>query len=183
MNDEKCFFLNKEIRCLDSTLNYLKDSDKFLTNLKKLTLQQQLEELEQLEKVLIIEKCSNFEDCIHLARNNFEEFFSNCIKQLLFNFPADLKTESGGQIHGQSRNFQYSQARNVVQTDLTPKGKDAGAKLGKVSSVAMDKFFSDLGMTRPSSATKHPHIPPVGKWDDADKKYWINLFNIFSYRK
>jgi len=89
----------------------------------------------------------------------------------------DLKTESGGQIHGQSRNFQYSQARNVVQTDLTPKGKDAGAKLGKVSSVAMDKFFSDLGMTRPSSATKHPHIPPVGKWDDADKKYWINLFN------
>ena len=89
----------------------------------------------------------------------------------------DLKTESGGQIHGQSRNFQYSQARNVVQTDLTPKGKDAGAKLGKVSSVAMDKFFSELGMTRPSSATKHPHIPAVGKWSDNDKKYWINLYN------
>ncbi len=89
----------------------------------------------------------------------------------------DLKTESGGQIHGQSRNFQYSQARNVVQTDLTPKGKDAGAKLGKVSSVAMDKFFSDLGMSRPSSASKHPHIPAVGKWNDTDKKYWINLFN------
>jgi len=89
----------------------------------------------------------------------------------------DLKTESGGQIHGQSRNFQYSQARNVVQTDLTPKGKDAGAKLGKVSSVAMDKFFSDLGMSRPSSASKHPHIPAVGKWNDTDKKYWIDLFN------
>ena len=89
----------------------------------------------------------------------------------------DLKTESGGQIHGQSRNFQYSQARNVVQTDLTPKGKDAGAKLGKVSSVAMDKFFSDLGMTRPSSATKHPHIPAVGKWNDTDKKYWIDLYD------
>lgn len=89
----------------------------------------------------------------------------------------DLKTESGGQIHGQSRNFQYSQPRNVVQTDLTPKGKDAGAKLGKVSSVAMDKFFSDLGMTRPSSATKHPHIPAVGKWNDTDKKYWVDMYN------
>ena len=33
----------------------------------------------------------------------------------------DMKTESGGTIHGQSRNFQYSQARNVIQTDLTPK--------------------------------------------------------------
>jgi len=89
----------------------------------------------------------------------------------------DLKTESGGSIHGQSRNFQYSKARNLVQTDLTPKGKDAGAKLGKVSSTGMDKFFSDIGMERPSSATKHPHIPAVGKWTDIDKKYWINLYN------
>lgn len=89
----------------------------------------------------------------------------------------DLKTESGGQIHGQSRNFQYSKARNLIQTDLTPKGKDAGAKLGKVSSAAMDKFFNDIGMTRPSSATKHPHIPPVGQWNDVHKNYWINLFN------
>ena len=89
----------------------------------------------------------------------------------------DLRTEFGGQIHGQSRNFQYSKARNVIQTDLTPKGKDAGAKLGKVSSVAMDKFFGDLGMSRPSSATKHPHIPSVGQWKDVDKKYWIGLYN------
>lgn len=89
----------------------------------------------------------------------------------------DLQTESGGKIHGQSRNFQYSKERNVIQTDLTPKGKDAGAKLGKVSSVAMDKFLLDLGMNRPSSATKHNHIPAVGKWTDIDKKYWINLYN------
>lgn len=89
----------------------------------------------------------------------------------------DIQSETGGKIHGQSRNFQYSKARNLIQTDLTPKGKDAGAKLGKVSSVALDKFFDDLGMTRPSSATKHPHIPAVGKWNDADKKYWIDLYN------
>ena len=53
----------------------------------------------------------------------------------------DLETETGAQIHGQSRNFQYSKERNVIQTDLTPKGKDAGAKLGKVSSVALDEFL------------------------------------------
>jgi hypothetical protein len=89
----------------------------------------------------------------------------------------DIQSETGGKIHGQSRNFQYSKARNLVQTDLTPKGKDAGAKLGKVSSVALDKFFKGMNMTRPSSATKHPHIPPVGKWTDADKKYWVDLYN------
>jgi hypothetical protein len=89
----------------------------------------------------------------------------------------DMKTESGGSIHGQSRNFQYSKARNVIQTDLTPKGKDGGAKLGKVSSVAMDKFLPDIGLTRPPSATKHPHIPPVGDWKDTDKRYWIDLYN------
>ena len=89
----------------------------------------------------------------------------------------DLETESGAKIHGQSRNFQYSKARNVVQTDLTPKGKDAGAKLGKVSSVALDKFLGDNMLERPKSASRHPHIPQVGQWKDDDKKYWINLYN------
>jgi len=89
----------------------------------------------------------------------------------------DLLTESGAEIHGQSRNFQYSKARNVVQTDLTPKGKDAGAKLGKVSTVALDKFLHDVGLVRPTSASKHPNIPPVGKWKDNHKAYWIDLYN------
>ena len=89
----------------------------------------------------------------------------------------DLKTESGAEIHGQSRNFHYSKARNVVQTDLTPKGKDAGAKLGKVSTVALDKFLDDVGLKRPPSASRHPHIPLVGQWKNDDKQYWIDLYN------
>ena len=89
----------------------------------------------------------------------------------------DLKTESGSQIHGQSRNFQYSKARNVVQTDLTPKGKDAGAKLGKVSSVALDTFLTSIGLERPPSASRHQYIPAVGQWKDNEKRYWINLYN------
>ena len=92
-------------------------------------------------------------------------------------FAFDLVTETGGSIHGQSRNFQYSKARNVIQTDLTPKGKDAGAKLGKVSSVALDKFLQSIGLNRPPSATSHPHIPPVGRWTDSEKRYWIQLWD------
>jgi len=89
----------------------------------------------------------------------------------------DLKTESGAEIHGQTRSFQYSKARNVSQTDLTPKGRDAGAKLGKVSSIALDDFLESNSLERPSSASRHPHIPLVGKWKDTDKKYWIDLYN------
>ena len=89
----------------------------------------------------------------------------------------DLKTETGAEIHGQTRSFQYSKARNVSQTDLTPKGRDAGAKLGKVSSVALDEFLQSNNLERPPSASRHPHIPEVGKWNDTDKKYWIDLFN------
>ena len=66
----------------------------------------------------------------------------------------DMETAKGGKIHGQSRNFQYSKERNLVQTDLTPKGKDAGAKLGKVSSVALDAFLGGMGLNRPTSAAK-----------------------------
>ena len=89
----------------------------------------------------------------------------------------DLETESGAEIHGQTRSFQYSKARNVSQTDLTPKGRDAGAKLGKVSSVALDEFLKDNDLERPPSASRHPHIPLVGQWKDTDKKYWIKLYN------
>jgi hypothetical protein len=89
----------------------------------------------------------------------------------------DLKTESGAEIHGQTRSFQYSKARNVSQTDLTPKGRDAGAKLGKVSSIALDDFLESNSLERPPSASRHPHIPLVGQWKDNDKKYWIDLFN------
>ena len=89
----------------------------------------------------------------------------------------DLKTESGAEIHGQTRSFQYSKERNVSQTDLTPKGRDAGAKLGKVSSIALDNFLESNSLERPPSASRHPHIPSVGQWKDNDKKYWIDLFN------
>ena len=94
----------------------------------------------------------------------------------------DLETETGAKIHGQSRNFQYSKERNVIQTDLTPKGRDAGAKLGKVSSVALDEFLNKQGLQRPPSAARHPHIPPVGginggnRWEKNDKEYWIDLY-------
>ena len=61
--------------------------------------------------------------------------------------------------------FNTLKTRNLVQTDITPKGKDAGAKLGKVSSVALEQILKDLGLKRPESASKHRMIPPVGKWE------------------
>jgi len=77
------------------------------------------------------------------------------------------------EIHGQARNFQYSQPRNLVQTDLTPKGRSGGAKLGKVSSEALDTFLKKVNLPRPASASKDPNIDPVGKWTDTNIKYWI----------
>ena len=98
--------------------------------------------------------------------------------ELAFDFFAN-----GESIHGQSRNFQYSQPRNVVQTDLTPKGRSAGAKLGKVSSTALDSFLSKNGLYRPKSAAADPNIPSVGEWTDSDKKYWIKLYNSMKKKK
>ena len=77
------------------------------------------------------------------------------------------------EIHGQARNFQYSVARNLVQTDLTPKGRSGGAKLGKVSSEALDSFLRKANLPRPASASKDPNIDPPGKWTKENIKYWI----------
>lgn len=84
---------------------------------------------------------------------------------------------NGMQVHGQSRNFQYSQPRNLVQTDLTPKGAAAGAKLGKVSSQALDSFLSKHNMMRPSSPSKDPNIDPPGQWKQTNIDYWIEYIN------
>jgi hypothetical protein len=82
-------------------------------------------------------------------------------------------------VNWQTRNFNMSTARGGVQTDLTPTGKDAGAKIGKASADAIDDFFakyrSKLGVIRPVNAGKDPHIPAVGKWTPETKKYWIDF--------
>ena len=82
-------------------------------------------------------------------------------------------------VNWQTRNFNMSTPRGGVQTDLTPTGKDAGAKIGKASADAIDEFFSKyynkLGIIRPVNAGKDPHIPPVGKWTAETKKYWIDF--------
>jgi hypothetical protein len=82
-------------------------------------------------------------------------------------------------INWQTRNFNMSTPRGGVQTDLTPTGKDSGAKIGKASADAIDDFFqknySKLGIIRPVNAGKDPHIPNVGAWTAEQKKYWINF--------
>jgi hypothetical protein len=85
----------------------------------------------------------------------------------------------GTLVNWQTRNFNMSSPRGGVQTDLTPTGKDAGAKIGKASADAIDDFFtkyySKLGIIRPVNAGKDPHIPDVGKWTSDDKEYWVNF--------
>jgi hypothetical protein len=83
-------------------------------------------------------------------------------------------------VNWQTRNFVMSTARGGVQTDLTPTGKDSGAKIGKASADAIDDFFAKnynkLGIIRPVNASKDPHIPEVGNWDATTKKYWIDFY-------
>lgn len=98
--------------------------------------------------------------------------------EIAFDFYVD-----GEEIHGQARNFQYSKSRNLVQTDLTPKGRSGGAKLGKVSSVALDSFLSKNGLDRPSSAAKDPNIDAPGQWKENNIKYWVKFIQDLQKEK
>lgn len=97
-------------------------------------------------------------------------------------FAFDFKV-GDEEIHGQARNFQYSKERNLVQTDLTPKGRSGGAKLGKVSSEALDDFLRKAGLPRPSSASKDPNIDMPGQWDEKNIKYWIKYIEALKTKK
>jgi len=90
--------------------------------------------------------------------------------ELAFDFFAD-DTE----IHVQARSFRYSIPSTVVQTDLTPKGRQSGAKLGKASTEALDPFLTKLGLSRPKSPTQHPEIAIDGDFSSKQIKYWKDL--------
>jgi hypothetical protein len=121
------------------------------------------------------------------------QFSINGPLKCFLNFGTNSKTPTeidNGEISGQfkvgetdvnwqTRNFNISSPRGGVQTDLTPTGKDAGAKIGKSSADAIDDFFSKyynkLRIIRPVNAGKDPHIPAPGQWKEEDKKYWISF--------
>jgi hypothetical protein len=97
-------------------------------------------------------------------------------------FAFDFKV-GDEEIHGQARNFQYSKERNLVQTDLTPKGRSGGAKLGKVSSEALDSFLNKARLPRPASASKDSNINLPGKWTQENINYWIQYIENLKSKK
>ena len=79
---------------VESALQYLTDP-KFMERTLKLQGTQPMETLETVKKALTTDRPKDFQDCVTFARNLFQENYSNSIRQLLFNFPADQLTTSG----------------------------------------------------------------------------------------
>lgn len=73
---------------------YLSSRD-FQDSLKKANPSARLPILETLCDALSRHKPLSFAACIHWARLQFEDLFSNNIKQLSFNFPKDMMTTTG----------------------------------------------------------------------------------------
>ena len=92
--------------------------------------------------------------------------------ELALDFFVDGETE----IHVQARSFRYSIANTVVQTDLTPKGRQSGAKLGKASTQALDAFLRPINLARPLSPTQHREISVTGEFTASQLNYWDTLY-------
>uniref|UniRef100_A0A1B6D3R9 E1 ubiquitin-activating enzyme n=1 Tax=Clastoptera arizonana TaxID=38151 RepID=A0A1B6D3R9_9HEMI len=78
----------------ENAAQYLNDPN-FLDRTLKLPGVQPVEVMESVKQALIDERPKCFEDCVAWARNHWQEQYSNQIRQLLFNFPADQLTSSG----------------------------------------------------------------------------------------
>lgn len=91
-----------------------------------------------------------------------------------FTFKFQIDDES---VKVQIRSFRYSIASTGPQTDLTPIGRQSGAKLGKVSVQAMDPFLLKLGLKKPLSPTQDPMIAVDGKFKENQIKFWNNFYN------
>ena len=86
----------------------------------------------------------------------------------------------GMSVDVQGRTFQAKQPREKPQHTGKPTG-GTGAMLGKASIEKLDAFVEKCGLTKVPAPAKHPHIPsPGSEWSDADKQYWIRLYNKLS---
>jgi ubiquitin-activating enzyme E1 len=77
----------------DSASQYLRDPN-YIERTMQLPGYQPIEILLAVKKA-IVERPKNFQDCVSWARNYWQDQYNNQIRQLLFNFPPDLKTSSG----------------------------------------------------------------------------------------
>ncbi|XP_059481585.1 ubiquitin-like modifier-activating enzyme 1 [Neocloeon triangulifer] len=77
----------------ESASMFLKDPN-FIQRTQALPGYQPVEVFVAVKKALV-DRPKNFQDCVAWARNYWQEQYSNQIKQLLHNFPPDLKTSSG----------------------------------------------------------------------------------------
>jgi len=81
-------------KAAENASQYISDPT-FLDRVLKLPGVQPLEIIESVKVALIDERPKNFADCVRWARLNWQEYYSNQIRQLLFNFPPDQQTSSG----------------------------------------------------------------------------------------
>jgi len=61
--------------------------------------------LESVVDCLVSQRCLTFQDCLSWARSKFEDYFSNRVKQLTFNFPENATTSTGAPFWSAPKRF------------------------------------------------------------------------------
>jgi len=90
-----------------------------------------------------------------------------------FGFKMQVDDE---QVKVQVRSFRYSKPSTSVQTDLTPIGRQSGAKLGKAAADATNAFLAKINLQRPPSPTQDTMIAVDGKFTKNQIDFWDKLY-------
>jgi len=90
-----------------------------------------------------------------------------------FGFKMNVDDE---QVKVQVRSFRYSKPSTSVQTDLTPIGRQSGAKLGKASAEATTAFLAKINLQRPPSPTQDTMIAVDGKFTKGQIQFWDQFY-------
>ena len=80
------------------------------------------------------------------------------------------------QVKVQVRSFRYSKPSTSVQTDLTPIGRQSGAKLGKAAADATSAFLAKINLQRPPSPTQDTMIAVDGKFTKNQIDFWDKFY-------
>ncbi|CAG7836363.1 unnamed protein product [Allacma fusca] len=179
---------------IEHTLQWARDQ--FEEKALRLPGSQPLDTLESLYKALVAERPENIEDCVKWARLLWEDNFGNQIKQLLYNFPGDMKTSSGNLFWQAPKrcphalkfdleddlavDFVYTAGNLRADVYQIPRISRDEVKQ-KVSSVEVPEFVPKSGVRIATSDAEAQNLANQGSLDQSRVDELVDLIRALDY--
>lgn len=136
---------------------YLEKPEEYIAIQKKAGDAQARDALDKVVEYLVTERSTAFEDCILWARNRFEDYFANRVKQLTFTFPKDASTSTGVPFWSAPKRFPVPLDFDVADSSYLSFVQAGSILRAEAFGIQIPKWATDL--SKIAEAVKKVDVP------------------------